>query len=151
MAKSSKDQIEQDEKKLLSELMKNAKENIDAIAKHCGFSRQKASRMINRLEKSKKIWGYSAIIDAEKQGLQKFMLYLKRTQQEFEKKDLEDIVKDRFDKTLLNLGINVESSYYINGEYDWVIIFTAKDIRQAKKFCDTLLINYPGITTLGQN
>jgi DNA-binding Lrp family transcriptional regulator len=39
MVKSSKNQMEQDEKKILSELMKNAKENIDTIAKRCGFSR----------------------------------------------------------------------------------------------------------------
>ena len=41
MAKSSKEQIEQDEKKLLSELVKNSHENIETIAKHCGFSRQR--------------------------------------------------------------------------------------------------------------
>ena len=63
MAKSSKDKIEQDEKKLISELMKNSKENIDTIAKHCGFSRQKAWKMMKRLEMDQKIWGYSAVID----------------------------------------------------------------------------------------
>jgi DNA-binding Lrp family transcriptional regulator len=50
MAKSNKDTIAQDEKKLLSKLVKNSKENIDTIAKHCGFSRQKAWRMIKQLE-----------------------------------------------------------------------------------------------------
>ena len=44
MSKSSREQIEQDEKKLLSELVKNSNENIDTIAKHCGFSRQKTWR-----------------------------------------------------------------------------------------------------------
>ena len=57
MAKSSNEQIEQDEKKLLSELMKNSKENIDMIAKHCGFSRQKAWRMIKQLENNQKNLG----------------------------------------------------------------------------------------------
>ena len=46
MVKSSSEQIEQDEKSLLSELVKNSNENIDTIAKHCGFSRQKTWRMI---------------------------------------------------------------------------------------------------------
>ena len=41
MAKKSKDQIEQDEKKLLSELVKYSNKNIEKISKHCGFSRQK--------------------------------------------------------------------------------------------------------------
>jgi len=50
MAKSSKDQIEQDEKKILTELMKNSNENIETIAKRCGFSRQKTWRFIKQLE-----------------------------------------------------------------------------------------------------
>ena len=53
MSKSSKNKIEQDEKKLLTELTKNAKENIDTIAKSCGFSRQKAWRMMKQLEAKK--------------------------------------------------------------------------------------------------
>ena len=40
MSKSSRDQIDKDEKKILSELVKNSKENIEMIAKHCGFSKQ---------------------------------------------------------------------------------------------------------------
>ncbi|VVB60642.1 Uncharacterised protein [uncultured archaeon] len=39
MSKSSRDQIDKESKKLLSELVKNSNENIDAIAKHCGFSK----------------------------------------------------------------------------------------------------------------
>jgi len=50
MSKSSREQIDQDERKILSELVKNANENIDTIAKHCGFSRQKTWRMIKQLE-----------------------------------------------------------------------------------------------------
>jgi len=57
MSKSSKDQVEQDEKKILSELVKNSKENIDTIAKHCRFSRQKAWRMIKQLETKGLTWG----------------------------------------------------------------------------------------------
>jgi len=41
MSKSSREQRGLDEKKVLSELVKNSKENVDTIAKHCGFSRQK--------------------------------------------------------------------------------------------------------------
>jgi len=46
MSKSSNGQIEQDEKKVLTELKINSKENIDTIAKQFGFSRQKAWRII---------------------------------------------------------------------------------------------------------
>jgi len=56
MPKSSRKQIDNDEKKILRELQKNSKESIDKIAKKCGFSRQKVWRIIKRLEKNKTIW-----------------------------------------------------------------------------------------------
>ena len=40
MPKSSIEQIDLDEKKVIRELQKNSKENIDKIEKKCGFSRQ---------------------------------------------------------------------------------------------------------------
>ena len=46
MPKSSQKQIDADEKKVIRELQKNAKESIDKIAKNCGFSRQKVWRII---------------------------------------------------------------------------------------------------------
>ena len=52
MTKSSKDLIDQDEKKIISELVKNSKENIDTIAKHCGFSAQKVRRVIKQMERT---------------------------------------------------------------------------------------------------
>ncbi len=56
MAKSSKKQIYEDELKVIVELQKNSNENIGAIAKKCGFSRQKAWRIIKELEENKTIW-----------------------------------------------------------------------------------------------
>ena len=41
MPKNSNEQIEQDEKKILHELSKNANKSINDIAKKLGFSRQK--------------------------------------------------------------------------------------------------------------
>jgi DNA-binding Lrp family transcriptional regulator len=86
MSKNSRDQIDKDEKKLLSELVKNSHENIDTIAKHCCFSRQKTWRFIKQLEAKGLIWGYTAIFDEEKIGLTHFVLMLKRTTIKAEKK-----------------------------------------------------------------
>ena len=41
MSKSSSDKIDQDEKKLLFELVKNSNENIDTIVKRCGVLKTK--------------------------------------------------------------------------------------------------------------
>jgi DNA-binding Lrp family transcriptional regulator len=144
MTKSSRTQIEQDKKKILEELMKNAKENIDTIAKHCGFSRQKAWRMIRNLEENQFVWGYSAVVDYEKQHLQKFMLCVKRNQIHHEVNDVEEIVKNLLAPIKKDLGITMISSYRIHGEYDWVLLFTARDILQAKKFSESIMQRFPG-------
>ena len=134
-----------DEMNVLYALEQNAKENIDDLAKKCGFSRQKAWRIIKQLETSHKIWGYTAIFDAETQGLRKFMLSIKRSGKTLDKKSMTEIAYDRLDKTISNLGITIESSYYLHGEYDWILIFIAKNLQDAKKFTDIILGAYPGI------
>ena len=79
MAKSSVKQIEQDEKKILEELSKNANKSINDIAKSCGFSRQKVWRVINNLEKNHTIWGYVAVVDEEKLDKKSYIILMKRT------------------------------------------------------------------------
>jgi Lrp/AsnC family leucine-responsive transcriptional regulator len=145
MAKSSKEQIEQDEKKLLSELVKNSKENIDTIAKHCGFSRQKTWRMMKQLEAKKLIWGYTAIVNEEKLGLTHFIVMIKRSSKKLDETTVNKIVSRRLEDLVAKIGITIESSAYVHGEYDWVLMFTAKDILQAKQFCDQVVALHPGI------
>jgi DNA-binding Lrp family transcriptional regulator len=43
------------------------------------------------------------------------------------------------------IGIIIESSSYVHGEYDWVLTFTAEDVRQAKKFCNSVIALHPGV------
>jgi DNA-binding Lrp family transcriptional regulator len=145
MSKNSREQIEQDEKKVLSELVKNANENIETIAKHCGFSRQKTWRFIKRLEEKNLIWGYTAIFNEEKIGLTHFMLMVKRTAKKLEEQTVNTIVSRRLEDLIAEIGITIESSSYVHGEYDWIITFTADDIKQAKKFSDSVVALHPGI------
>ena len=145
MAKSSREQKNIDEMTILEELQKNSKESIETIAKHCGFSRQKVWNAIKKLEESRMIWGYTAIVDEEKQGLQKFMLSIKRSNRTLDKKTMDEIAYARLEKIISNLGATIESSYYIQGEYDWVLIFKAKNLKDAKKLSEIMLGAYPGI------
>ena len=41
MPKSSKEQIDEDEKKIVRELQKNSKESIDKLAKKCGLRKKR--------------------------------------------------------------------------------------------------------------
>jgi DNA-binding Lrp family transcriptional regulator len=145
MSKSSREQIDKDEIKLLSELIKNSNESIESIAKHCGFSRQKTWRFIKQLEAKDLIWGYTAIFNEEKIGLIHFMIMIKRTTKNLEKVTADRIISRKVEDIATGLGIAIESSFYVHGEYDWILTFTAEDIRQAIKFSDSLIALHPGV------
>ncbi len=145
MSKNSNEQISQEETKVLAELVKNANKNIETIAEHCGFSKQKTWRIIKRLETNGLIWGYTAVFDEEKAGLKHFMLLVKRTMKQLEQKTIDKIVSRKLEESAAKLGITIESSSYVHGDYDWVLTFTAKDIIHAKKFADILVEFHPGI------
>jgi DNA-binding Lrp family transcriptional regulator len=146
MLKNSREQIDQDEKKILSELVKNSKESIDTIAKHCGFSRQKVQRVVKQMEAKGLIWGYTAVFDEEKIGLRHFILMLKRTTSKATEKEVDVIISRKTENLATELGIIIESSAYLHGEYDWIMTFTAENITQAKKFSDSLVAMYPSGT-----
>jgi DNA-binding Lrp family transcriptional regulator len=145
MSKNSREQLDEDEQKILSELVKNSKENIETIAKHCGLSKQKAWRLIKQLEIKDYIWGYTAVIDARRQGLQKFILLMKRSMKTINDKTADHIAAHGLITESTKFGVTVESAYFVLGEYDWEVIFTAPDLNQAKMFCDAINRDYPGL------
>ena len=137
MPKSSRKQIDNDEKKILRELQKNSKESIDKISKKCGFSRQKVWRIIKRLEKNKTIWGYHAVVDNEKINMKSYVMLIKRKNEPIGD-DIDKIIKDSIDEIGKQVDVNVQVNSYLHGIYDWMFCFTTQDIRQAKKFSEVL-------------
>jgi len=137
MPKSSKKQIDDDEKIVIQKLQKNSKESIDKIANRCGFSRQKVWRIIKRLEKNKTIWGYHAIVDNKKIDMNSYVMLIKRTNEPI-LGDIDKIIKESLAEIGKQADVNVQVNSYLHGIYDWMFCFTAKDIRQAKKFSEML-------------
>jgi len=144
MAKSSKKQIYEDELKVMAELQKNAKENINIIAKNCGYSRQKVWRIIKGWEKNKSIWGYAAVVNEEKQGLKSYMILIKRTTLPIDEKLADKIISRQLEKSASEIDIKIESSMFTHGTFDWVICFKAKDMKHAKKFSEIVNETYWG-------
>lgn len=145
MTKNTKEKIIKDEKKILSELIKNAKENIDTIAKRCKFSTQKIRKSIKHLEEENTIWGYTAIFNEEKIGLMHFTFMVKRNNNTVPEKIIEQIISRKLEDFTATMGIAIESSYFVHGEYDWIITFTARDIIHAREFVNALLELNPNI------
>lgn len=138
MAKNSREQINKDEKKILAELIKNAKENLDVIAKQCNFSTQKVRKAIKQLEQNNTLWGYTGIFNEQKIGLNHYTLLVKKSNKIIEEKTVDQIISRKIEDITVDLGITIENSYYVHGEYDWILTFTAQDVNAAKRFADTL-------------
>ena len=143
MAKTSKKQIEEDEKKVIDQLQKNCMENLDLFAKKCGFSRQKVWRIIKNLEQENVVWGYTAIVDPEVLKKKRYLLLMKRNTQKINRKIIDILLSREFEEVISKLGITIETSSYVHGEYDWIASFLAPDIVYAKKFSELVKITYP--------
>ncbi|MGF3554174.1 MAG: Lrp/AsnC family transcriptional regulator [Thermoplasmatota archaeon] len=134
MAKSSRQEIEKDEKSVIYELMKDSSQSINIISKKLGFSRQKVWRIIKKLQQEKTIWGYTAIIENEKLGMKAYVIIGKRTTKPVPKEKLEPVIKKGFEELAKSSNCILDDTYYLNGEYDFLTIFKAKNLQDAKKF-----------------
>lgn len=143
MVKTSKKQIEIDEKKVIEQLQKNCMENLDEFAQSCGFSRQKVWRIIKNLERDKIVWGYTAVINPESLHRKHYTLLMKRNVQKINDKIVDVLLSRAFEENVSRLGITIETSSYTHGEYDWVATFLAPDIIYAKKFSELVKTTYP--------
>ena len=146
MPKSSKEQMEDDEKKIIAQLKKDPKKSINEISENCGFSRQKVWRVIKKLEEEKTIWGYNVVIDDEKMDMNQYVLLIKSSPKPI-KKIVEDISDLSLDDYAKNMGIEIQSGGMVNGKYDWILVFSAKDVKQATKFKGVFLSKYSSIVS----
>ncbi len=144
MAKNSAAQIIKDQKRIVRELSKNANKSINEIAKTCGFSRQKVWRIIKNLENNNTIWGYTAVVDIEKQDMKKYMILIKRSIQPIATNIIDKIIDRELSKKSNGLKIDIINSFYATGAYDWVICFNAPEIKIAKRFVEVVAKLFEG-------
>jgi DNA-binding Lrp family transcriptional regulator len=140
-----REQLTDDELRVLHELQKTSKDSINTIAKTCGFSRQKVQRIVKRFEENNIIWGYTAITDEKKEGRIRYILLIKRSMNKIDRAIVKKIANIYFDKEFEKQGIFIETGYFLHGEYDWMVVFTAKNLRDAKKYSTLILEKYPNL------
>ena len=140
MEKKDKEKITQDEKIILKELLSNARKSAHEIAKKYGFSRQKVWGIIRDLEKDNFIWGYTAIIDES--ALDKNIFFaLGRSKAGLSAK-FEDVIDKIKTKKAYLEDVDVIGTFYLNGSYDWLTVFTAKNVIEAKKYLNYIRREY---------
>ena len=116
--------------------MEDSRQSPHEIAEKCGFSRQKVWRIIDRLNEKYSVWGYTTVVDDNYDNSNTYFALVK-TRVPFSNiidKLIQRVKKEKSGE----LGIKVLGNYYVNGLYDWVIIFTAKNLCDAKKMCGYL-------------
>ena len=124
----------------MQQLIENSRQNIQEIAKKVGFSRQKVWKIIKELEKDNTIWGYNAIIGEKTGERTTYFALIKLKPPIFD--HIDTIIKRVKEKQISKLDIRIKGTYYLNGVYDGINIFTAKNIIEAKIFSSYLQKHY---------
>lgn len=130
------------DKKILMELQKNCRSNLDEIAKKCGCSRYTVGRFMKKLEENNTILGYSAIVNPNKENLKHYLVLIKRSSQPVDEKILKNLPVKKISDIIPGVDINLKDTIYVNGIYDWITTFTSDDIFNAKEYCNKILKMY---------
>ena len=126
---------------ILNELLDDCRRSMNNIAEACYKSKQRVWRRIKKLEKENVIWGYSAVIDESKIGWNLYMVLIKIGPQTLEA--VNKVIDRHLDPNALGReNIRIIESYYLNGLFDWIVVFAAPSIIDAKKYCGYLEIVY---------
>ena len=121
---------------LLDDPTRSARE----VAKKLGSYRQKIWRQKKKLEDDKVVWGYTAIVD---EMTMKRVLYIVLLKLKPMSSELADVIIER-----LTTGrpqrenVRLITSLYLNGEYDWLVMFSAPNHAMARRYYDSLRLSY---------
>lgn len=126
--------------RLLRQLLSDPTRSIRDIAKHLGTYRQKVWREKKKMEDEKVIWGYTAVLDEGRMGHVTYLVLMKMKPMSTELADL--IMKRILKGEPFKQMVRLEEVLYVNGEYDWLVKFTAEDHATARRYYDSLRLSY---------
>jgi DNA-binding Lrp family transcriptional regulator len=127
-------------KAVLRCLVEDSSQSIIAIAKKLKSYRQRIWRIKKRLENEKIIWGYTAVIDDMK--LQR-VIYIMLSKIKPLSRDFVNLVISRLTEDIpLQEGVRLIHVSYINGTFDWTIMFSAPDHATARRYYDSVRLAY---------
>lgn len=110
------------------------------IAKELKCHRQRVWRKKKELEEEKVIWGYTAVIDDTKlkYGLYQLMIKCKPMTQKL----VETLIKRIVGGESKKQNVIVKDMLYVNGEYDFILCFSAPDHTTARRYYNAVRIAY---------
>ena len=125
---------------ILHALLEDPTKSLRIIAKELKSYRQKIWRVKKKFEEENIIWGYTAVIDDSKLNRIPYIMLLKMKPMSKELVDL--MLKRLYKREQEKQNIRLRDFWIVNGEYDWVIKFSAPNHASARKYYDTIRLLY---------
>lgn len=126
------------DRKILHEVQLNNQLNSSQLAERVGLSATSVQRRLNKLRRNKVIKGDISVVAGADVG--RTLTMIVSVQLERERSD----IIDHFKKSVRGEPV-VMSAYYVTGDSDFVLIISAKDIKEYEEFTRTFLYDNPDI------
>lgn len=128
------------ESDILEQLYEDPTRSDREIAGEIDSYRQKVWRDRKKLEKENVIWGYTAVVDETKLN---HVIYLILFNTKPMSQELADLFARRVSKgEPQQQKVRIINILYLNGGYDWLVMFSAPDHTTARRYYDSLRVIY---------
>lgn len=125
---------------VLKWLIKDPTKSVREIAKKLSSYRQRVWREKKKLEDEGIVWGYTAIVDESRMNS---VLYITLLKMKPMSKELADLIVERVQERKPEMqNVRLINILYVNGEYDWIIMFSAPDHAMARRYYHSLRLAY---------
>jgi DNA-binding Lrp family transcriptional regulator len=126
--------------RVLKYLLKNPTNSTREMAKDLNSYPQKVWRIRKKLEEENIIWGYTAVVDENRLDHVIYLMLLKTKPMSKELAEL--IIKRITGGVPAKENVRLIDNLHVNGEYDWFIRFSAPDHMTARRYYDTIRVQY---------
>ncbi len=125
---------------IIETLLRDPTKSTSKMSKELNCYRQTIWRTRKKLEESRVIWGYTTVVDERKLGKITYIVLMKTKPMS---RELANLISDRIRKGIPGkLGVRLIDLFYVNGEYDWIMRFSAPNHPTARRYYDTIRVIY---------
>jgi DNA-binding Lrp family transcriptional regulator len=125
---------------VLRALIHDPTRSVVEIAKQMRSYRQKVWRKKKALEDSRVVWGYTAVVDEAKLGHVMYLMLMKMKPMDRELSNL--IIQRQRYGAYQKQEVRLINILYVNGMYDWIVMFSAPNHAIARRYYDSIRLHY---------
>jgi DNA-binding Lrp family transcriptional regulator len=126
--------------RVLRRLLEDPTKSVRARASELRSYRQKVWRHRRKLEQDHVVWGYTAVLDEAALGNVMYLVLMRM--KPLDKGLAELIIRRQTMGEFHKQRVRLLNVLYVNGEYDWLIMFSAPDHATARRYYDSIRVSY---------